>query len=143
MANISWEDYVDRYADLSSAWSKIESGSGDQYDYWNPLGATSKAEFGRLHWGESGSSENAINNYISNAYNNWSNPPEIVGLVGDVGGSYNIDCDSYGWGGYSGSSDVIYSYVEGNDLLPEVMIGRISANGTSDLYNIINKKMNW
>jgi len=92
---------------------------------------------------ETGSSESNINNYISNAYNNWSNPPEIVGLVGDVGGSYNIDCDSYGWGGYSGSSDVIYSYVEGNDLLPEVMIGRISANGTSDLYNIINKTIQY
>ena len=29
--------------------------------------------------------------------------------------------------------------VEGDDLLPEVVIGRISANGTSELYNIINK----
>ena len=92
---------------------------------------------------ETGSSESSINNYIANAYNNWDNPPEIVGLVGDVGGSYNIDCDSYGWGGYSGSSDVIYSYVEGNDLLPEVLIGRISANGTSELYNIINKTIQY
>ena len=58
MANISWEEYVDRYADLGSAWASIESGAGDQYDYWNPLGATSKAEFGRLHWDESGSGEN-------------------------------------------------------------------------------------
>ena len=92
---------------------------------------------------ETGSSESNINNYISNAYTNWDNPPEIVGLVGDVGGSYNIACDSYGWGGYSGSSDVIYSYVEGNDLLPEVIIGRISANSTSELYNIVNKTIQY
>ena len=92
---------------------------------------------------ETGSSENAINNYISNAYLNWDNPPEIVGLIGDVGGSYSIDCDSYQWGGYSGASDVIYSYVEGSDLLPEVIIGRISANGTSELYNIINKTIEY
>jgi hypothetical protein len=58
MANISWEEYVDRYADLKSAWTSIATGAGDQYDYWNPQGATSKAEFGRLHWGESGSGEN-------------------------------------------------------------------------------------
>ena len=92
---------------------------------------------------ETGSSEASINNYIINAYYNWDNPPEIVGLVGDVGGSYDISCDSYGWGGYSGASDVIYSYVEGNDLLPEVLIGRISANSTSELYNIINKTMQY
>ncbi|MFL2988457.1 hypothetical protein DBW61_00355, partial [bacterium] len=36
---------------------------------------------------ETGSSENNINDYISNAYLNWENPPEIVGLIGDVGGS--------------------------------------------------------
>ena len=92
---------------------------------------------------ETGSGESSINNYIANAYNNWENPPEIVGLVGDVGGSYNISCDSYNWAGYSGASDVIYSYVEGNDLLPEVIIGRISANGTSELYNIINKTIKY
>ena len=40
---------------------------------------------------------NNINNYIENACLNWENPPEIVGLVGDVGGTYNIDCDSYEW----------------------------------------------
>jgi len=55
MANISWEQYVDKYGDLGSAWGEIESGAGTQYDYWNPLGATSKAEFGRLHWDRYGS----------------------------------------------------------------------------------------
>ena len=92
---------------------------------------------------ESGSSENAINNYISNAYSTWQNPPEIVGLVGDVGGSYNIACDYYEWGSgwysYEGASDVRYTYITGNDLLPEVVIGRISADSSSDLNNIINK----
>ena len=92
---------------------------------------------------EIGSNENDIKNYILNAYQNWENPPEVVGLVGDVGGSYNIDCDNYNWGGYSGASDVIYTYLEGTDLLPEIVIGRISANGTSDLYNIINKTLEY
>ena len=92
---------------------------------------------------ETGSSESNINTYIENAYQNWDNPPEIVGLVGDVGGSYNIDCDSYEWGGYYGASDVRYTYIEGNDLLPEIIIGRISANGTSDLYNIVNKTLEY
>mgnify|MGYP006154562231 CR=1 FL=1 len=96
---------------------------------------------------ESGSSENAINNYISNAYYLWTNPPEIVGLVGDVGGSYNIACDYYEWGSgwntYEGASDVKYTYIDGNDLLPEVIIGRISADSSSDLNNIINKTIQY
>ena len=96
---------------------------------------------------ESGSSESAINNFISNIYYLWSNPPEIVGLVGDVGGSYNIACDYYEWGSgwntYEGASDVKYTYIEGNDLLPEVVIGRISADSSSDLNNIINKTIQY
>jgi len=96
---------------------------------------------------ESGNSENSINNYISNAYYLWENPPEIVGLVGDVGGSYNIACDYYEWGSgwntYEGASDVKYTYIEGNDLTPEVVIGRISADSSSDLNNIINKTIQY
>lgn len=96
---------------------------------------------------ESGSSETAINNFISNAYNLWTNPPEIVGLVGDVGGSYNIACDYYEWGSgwntYEGASDVRYTYITGNDLLPEIVIGRISADSSSDLNNIINKTIQY
>jgi len=96
---------------------------------------------------ESGSSESAINNFISNAYYLWTNPPEIVGLVGDVGGSYNIACDYYEWGSgwntYEGASDVKYTYIDGNDFLPEVVIGRISADSSSDLNNIINKTIQY
>tara|TARA_B100000674_G_scaffold469223_1_gene455838 strand:+ start:726 stop:4238 length:3513 start_codon:yes stop_codon:yes gene_type:complete len=96
---------------------------------------------------ESGSSESAIDNYIRNAYFIWENPPEIVGLVGDVGGSYNIACDYYEWGSgwdtYEGASDVKYTYIDGNDFLPEVVIGRISADSNSDLNNIINKTIQY
>ena len=67
-----------------------------------------------------------------------------MGLVGDVGGTYNIACDYYDWGqggwyDYSGASDVKYTYIMGTDLLPEIVIGRISADNSSDLANIINK----
>ena len=96
--------------------------------------------------GLNGSSENAINNYIESAYYG-TNSPEIVGLVGDVGGSYNIACDYYEWGeswwSYQGASDVRYTYITGNDLLPEVVIGRISADSSSDLANIINKTIEY
>jgi hypothetical protein len=55
---MSYTSYVDSYSDLASVWGKI-SGSKDsaEYKYWNPKGAVSKADFGRIHWGESGEGE--------------------------------------------------------------------------------------
>ena len=55
---MSYSVYVDLYSDLSSAWNKIQNDTNSaEYKYWSPKGATSKEEFGRLHWGESGESE--------------------------------------------------------------------------------------
>ena len=56
-------------------------------------------------------------------------------LVGDTDGSFSIPYFSTTWG----ASDYDYTLLEGDDLFPEMFIGRISANGSSDLDNIINK----
>ena len=84
-----------------------------------------------------GSSAESIRDYIQDAYNDWLNPPEYIVLVGDTGGSYAIPYFSTTWG----SSDYDYTLLEGDDLFPEMVVGRISANGSSDLANIINKTL--
>lgn len=59
MANISWSEYVDRYADLGNVWKQIENKTaGDQYDYWSSvLGANpTKEQFGQYHWEKEGGS---------------------------------------------------------------------------------------
>ena len=43
------------------------------------------------------------------------------------------------WSGYSGAGDLPYTQLDGTDLLPEILIGRISVNSNSDLNNVINK----
>ena len=86
---------------------------------------------------ETGTSTNNISNYLEDAYNDWDNPPEIVGFIGDVGGSYNIS--TYNIQGGAGDNE--YAYIVGNDFLPEIFVGRISANSSSDLSNIINKTL--
>ncbi len=86
-----------------------------------------------------GSSSSAIKNYLENAYAYWDNPPEIVGLIGDTGGSYSISTYTESWSGYYGAGDFPYCQLDGSDLLPEVMIGRISVNSSSDISNVINK----
>ena len=84
-----------------------------------------------------GTSQSSIKNYIEDAYYTWEYPPEYVVLVGDTGGSYQIGYSSAS----GGESDYPYSLIDGNDLLPELFVGRISVSSSSDLSNVINKTL--
>ena len=84
--------------------------------------------------GASNGNENTIKNYIKDAYDTWDNPPEIVGLIGDtdVIDCFYQDWGTGGWNYYNGATDFDYTQLDGNDLIPEVFIGRISGQGQSD-----------
>ncbi len=84
---------------------------------------------------ETGTSLSSIKNYIQNAYNFWDNRPEFVCLVGDASGSYDIPCGFQN----SGNSDYVYTLLDGNDLYPEVAIGRLSFGTVFDLQTIVSK----
>ena len=92
---------------------------------------------------ETGSSASSIKNYIQSAYNNFSPPPEYVAFVGDVGGSYDVPTYYEDWGhdywGNACEGDQPYSELVGNDLFPEVIIGRISIRSTTELAIVVNK----
>ena len=90
-----------------------------------------------------GTSNTSIKNYIQNAYETWDNPPEFVALVGDASGSYSISTYFDNWSGYNGEGDHPYSQLEGNDLFPEVLIGRISFGSTTELATIVNKTIQY
>ena len=89
--------------------------------------------------GGSSASSSEIKNYLIDAYQNWENPPELVGLIGDTGDLPNY---SHNWNGYGGATDFDYTQLDGNDLIPEIFIGRISGN-TSNIENIINKTIQY
>ncbi|RMZ49012.1 hypothetical protein EB821_04570 [Candidatus Marinimicrobia bacterium PRS2] len=93
--------------------------------------------------GGSSASTSEIKNYISDAYYNWENPPEIVGLIGDTGGSYSLPKYDHSWGGYGGPTDFDYTQLDGGDMIPEVFIGRISGSTSSEINNIINKTIHY
>ena len=93
--------------------------------------------------GGSSASTSEIKNYISDAYYNWENPPEIVGLIGDTGGNYSLPNYDHSWGGYGGPTDFDYTQLDGGDLIPEVFIGRISGSSSSDIENIVNKTLQY
>ena len=90
-----------------------------------------------------GTSTNAIKNYISNAYNTWTDPPEYVALVGDASGSYSIPTYFENYSSYNGEGDHPYSQLVGNDILPEVILGRLSFSSTTELATIINKTVQY
>ncbi|MDC2984605.1 C25 family cysteine peptidase, partial [Candidatus Marinimicrobia bacterium] len=93
--------------------------------------------------GGNNANNSEIKNYIQNAVQNWDNPPEMVGLIGDTGGDYSLPCYYHDWSNYSGSTDFDYTQLNGNDLFADVLIGRISAESSSDLANIINKTIQY
>ena len=90
-----------------------------------------------------GNSSSSIKNYISNAYSTWDDPPEYIALVGDANGSYSIPTYFETLSSYNGEGDHPYSQLVGNDILPEVIIGRLSFSSTTELATIINKTVQY
>ncbi|MCF7913418.1 MAG: T9SS type A sorting domain-containing protein [Candidatus Cloacimonetes bacterium] len=89
---------------------------------------------------ETGSTNNEIKEYLQNAYDTWENPPEYIILAGDVTG--NITIPSWyvagSWNPYC-VTDHPYALLEGDDYFPDVLIGRLSVQSTSQLQTIVSK----
>ena len=86
-----------------------------------------------------GTSLSSIKDYIQEAYDTWDNPPEFICIVGDAGGSYNIPTGHYS----GGEGDQYYVLLEGNDILADAFIGRLSFNSITEFQTILNKIMNY
>ena len=94
---------------------------------------------------ETGTSASSIKNYIQNAYYDWENPPEYVAFVGDVGGSYSVPTfyDGFGHNSYGNDceGDLPYSQLDGDDFLPEVIVGRISVRSSNEIGVVVAKTL--
>ncbi len=83
---------------------------------------------------ETGSSTGTIKAWLQNAYDNWSRPPEYVLLVGDVGVIPN-------WLFSENVSDMPYVLLDGDDWLPDAMIGRFAVATGSEAATIVAKSI--
>ncbi|RLC50655.1 MAG: hypothetical protein DRH79_07305, partial [Candidatus Cloacimonadota bacterium] len=88
---------------------------------------------------ETGTSLNQIKSYIQDAYDNWENKPEFICLVGDASGTFNIPT-AYVDGG---EGDHFYTMLEGNDILADAFIGRLSFNSILELQTIVAKILHY
>jgi hypothetical protein len=84
---------------------------------------------------ETGTTNQSIKNYLQNAYDNWENPPDYVCFCGDANGSYSIPTWGYG--------DHAYAQLDGNDLLEDVIIGRLSFQSVNTFQLLISKILNY
>lgn len=102
-------------------------------------GITTIAEIG-------GNDATMIENYINNAYYSWEIPPVAVLLLSDYqnsgGDQYGITSPFYNtWpGGFV--SDNIFADIEGDDL-PDLAIGRITAQHAAHLQTMITKMLDY
>jgi len=88
---------------------------------------------------DTGTSTTSIKNYIQDAYDTWEDPPEFVCLVGDATGTYTIPTFFENFTYYNGEGDHPYSKLEGNDILEDVFLGRISISSIADLQTYVAK----
>lgn len=88
----------------------------------------------------------AIQNYIQDAYNNWENRPEYIVIFGDKSGDYSVPIWTLPQEGLPGNADGDnpYGLLAGDDLLPDVLIGRIPVgSNTIELAAFWNKLRNY
>ncbi|MCD4797165.1 MAG: T9SS type A sorting domain-containing protein [Candidatus Cloacimonetes bacterium] len=92
---------------------------------------------------ETGTTLNSIKAFIQDAYDNWENPPEFICLVGDAGGNYSIPTGHLDGGPFNGEGDQFYTLLEGDDILADVFLGRLSFNSITELQTIISKILHY
>jgi hypothetical protein len=71
------------------------------------------------------------------------NPPSFIVLFGDVDGAYAIPTFYYEYPTGTAEGDHQYTLLEGDDILEDVAIGRISFSTSSELLTIINKTIGY
>jgi len=84
---------------------------------------------------QTGTSTASIKNYIQDAYDNWDDPPEYVTILGDANGSFTIPT----WTLSGGEGDHPYCQLEGNDVLGDLFLGRITFSSINTFQVQLNK----
>lgn len=119
---------ADRYADALAPFVKLKQAEG----YVVTLARLSQV----------GRSPEAIRDYIYQAYTTWSIPPEYLLLVGDV----DNGADSLpAWQGRVslGATDLYYAALDGDDWVPDILVGRVPARETRQVHAWVHRSLNF
>ncbi len=88
----------------------------------------------------SGGTTASIKNALKDIYQNDTIAPlEFVSIFGDATGSYQVPAWIETLSGYNGGGDHYYAMLDGDDILADVHIGRVSFGSITELNNIVGK----
>ncbi len=93
-----------------------------------------------INTSQTGNSTSSIKAAIQNVYDDSTIPPlEFVTIFGDADGNYSVPTWFESLSGYHGGGDHYYSMLDGDDILSDVHIGRISFSTQAELNTIVGK----
>ncbi len=84
---------------------------------------------------------NDIRAWIADFYNNAENRPEYLIVIGDVVGS--LSCPTFYTSLDNNVTDLPYTLIEGDDFLPEMIVGRVSINVLDHALSIFSKTIKY
>ncbi|MFO7660913.1 MAG: C25 family cysteine peptidase [Candidatus Cloacimonadaceae bacterium] len=90
-----------------------------------------------------GNTTTAIKNYLQNAYDTWSNPPEFILIFGRGVNSTNYVPPYTEYYHYNTVGDYKYTQLDGTDLIPDAYIGRITFSNDTELTTAINRMLSY
>lgn len=88
---------------------------------------------------ETGESADEIKAWLQQTYDTWDIPPEYVVLAGDTNLPYQIPTWFENLSGLEGEGDHPYVLLDGDDILVDAHVGRLSFNSLTELEVIVNK----
>ncbi len=88
---------------------------------------------------ETGTTRSSIRDWIQAQYDNEATRPEFITLVGDVDGDIELPTWFEDYSQYHGEGDIPYVHLEGDDVLADAHIGRISVRTIEELEIYVNK----
>lgn len=87
-----------------------------------------------------GGTTGSIKTALQSLYDDTALPPlEIVTIFGDVGGDFSVPAWTESLSGYAGGGDHYYSLLDGNDILADVHLGRVSFRTAAEMNTIVAK----
>ena len=87
-----------------------------------------------------GNTNTAIKNALQNIYNDETIPPlEFISLFGDASGPYLVPAWNETLSGYGGDGDHYYTMLDGDDILADAHIGRVSFTTLTMMDTIVDK----
>jgi hypothetical protein len=86
-----------------------------------------------------GNDGNAIKAWLQQLYDTLEVPLEMVCLVGDADGAVAVDTWREELSGLFGEGDHFYTQLDGDDVLGDVHLGRLSVTSTAQLVTVVNK----